>query len=536
MFFNSQRYSDQDEFTFAHLPSDIKFAMHQSVFISESDIKYYRPCYQDDLDFSMQPYYHYFIIGEELYKTDPIKYSHHEYDRLTYVYVDNNDVPRDLIWPPNDHDHFPKAYVLRPTLDYYEILKRPYQIEPVAPLRPKPKPVPIEDIIRSKQPKTDYQLTVHYQRYVDGKAENQKHAYYRIIDSKQDHHLGMLGGDGKDTKQNMPPGPVKVYYGLTREDADSNGKQVIKKDHDKLVDQLKQKLDAIIAKTKVNAAKQKAALQKESWYGEGWTYTEAFFKGLGSGMKDLVVGVVKTLAMPIEAIDAIGQTIWTCLQQGDVSALEKDFDKLKSEVKATEKDIECLARLLTDPTCLELLVKFPLRYFEAASILDDIHMLGRAAPAIILAIVTFGESSLVEGSSETGVIAKSIGGDKGTIQRAMVRAEDDGVVDKKKSEVNTEKGDDIEIYSKSIAHGHAWYKHVITRKEFPGVSSKEEFHQHIKQIMYNPSDIIEKENGRKEYWDDKSQTYIVQDPLKRDGGTAFKPKIGKRYFDSQKDI
>ena len=111
---------------------------------------------------------------------------------------------------------------------------------------------------------------------------------------------------------------------------------------------------------------------------------------------------------------------------------------------------------------------------------------------------------------------------------------EEGVKDTEEAAADISK--ENEIYSKKIANGHAWDKHVIKQKEFPDISTKEEFQRHIKKVMENPTEKIIKRNGeRKEYWHAESKTYVLKDPKVRDDGTAFKPKRGYQYFEDQKD-
>lgn len=85
--------------------------------------------------------------------------------------------------------------------------------------------------------------------------------------------------------------------------------------------------------------------------------------------------------------------------------------------------------------------------------------------------------------------------------------------------------------AEQIAKGHAWSKH---QGEFPEFSTKEEFAQHIDEIMTNPSDSKTLARGRKAFWDDRTKTVVIRDPNSPDLGTAFKPTNGKAYFDNLK--
>lgn len=78
---------------------------------------------------------------------------------------------------------------------------------------------------------------------------------------------------------------------------------------------------------------------------------------------------------------------------------------------------------------------------------------------------------------------------------------------------------------------HAFEKHVISRKEFPGYS-RETFHNHIEKILNNPIEFSIKPSGHAFYWDEKSQTLIIRNPKQSGaGGTAFRPENGKTHYD-----
>ena len=339
--------------------------------------------------------------------------------------------------------------MLRPTKAYYDYLKNPFKYLAPQPAR---KATPLDVINNIKPlPTTAYQLALHYQRIIDNKATNQSFVYYRITDAKQDDHLGMLDGGGRDIKKNLPKGPAKVYYGLTREDATVNGKAVIQKDHDQLVSQLQTQLDSIIAKVSTKAAKGNATLKNKNMFGKGWVYTEDFFKGLIDDAKDEIQSVEKhpldamvdsnpALANSSSAIDAAAQFAMDSWQSGDKAAILNYYQKQQADAKAQLY----LGRLMTDPKCRELLYNFPKRYVQADSSTDAATMLGRFAPLLILALVTKGRSTELETSTELKTIIESIAGDKGTIERAAVQTMDEGDVESMSSQIDTLKGNIIE--------------------------------------------------------------------------------------------
>lgn len=55
--------------------------------------------------------------------------------------------------------------------------------------------------------------------------------------------------------------------------------------------------------------------------------------------------------------------------------------------------------------------------------------------------------------------------------------------------------------------------------------------KHVDDIIRKPSAKKKLKNGREAYWDEKSGTVVIVNPNDPDGGTVFKPDIGKQYFD-----
>ena len=86
--------------------------------------------------------------------------------------------------------------------------------------------------------------------------------------------------------------------------------------------------------------------------------------------------------------------------------------------------------------------------------------------------------------------------------------------------------------ARKIANGHARDKHVVKKGDFPDIKTREDFQKHIEDIMNNPDEVKNLQNGKKAYWDNRSKTVVIDDPLNPDSGTAFKPSAGKRYFDN----
>lgn len=86
----------------------------------------------------------------------------------------------------------------------------------------------------------------------------------------------------------------------------------------------------------------------------------------------------------------------------------------------------------------------------------------------------------------------------------------------------------------SIAGGHAFDKHVLKKQEFPGLTSKKQFSDHLRNVVENADDVRVLQNDRKAFWHSDSGTVVIHDPSNPDMGTAFVPDNGKGYFDNLK--
>ena len=83
-----------------------------------------------------------------------------------------------------------------------------------------------------------------------------------------------------------------------------------------------------------------------------------------------------------------------------------------------------------------------------------------------------------------------------------------------------------------IADGHAFEKHVRDEGQFPGILTQEQFAIEIQRTMDNPSTSKRLAHDRTAYWDDTAGTVVVCDPHTTDGGTAFKPRAGRSYYEN----
>ncbi len=94
-----------------------------------------------------------------------------------------------------------------------------------------------------------------------------------------------------------------------------------------------------------------------------------------------------------------------------------------------------------------------------------------------------------------------------------------------------EQEEDARSLARRIANGHAFRRHVLVRKEYPPITSHEQFAALIYDVITNPDDTRSLPRGRYAYWQEETQTLVITDPGQRDGGTAFRPTTGKAYFD-----
>jgi RHS repeat-associated protein len=85
------------------------------------------------------------------------------------------------------------------------------------------------------------------------------------------------------------------------------------------------------------------------------------------------------------------------------------------------------------------------------------------------------------------------------------------------------------LIAEEISGGHAFAKHVIKQAEFPGFSQYQ-FQRHIQSILNNPTEMKLLTRGRTAYWDQKTGTVVIRNPVQGDGGTAFRPTAGYDYF------
>ncbi|WP_454300483.1 RHS repeat-associated core domain-containing protein [Salana multivorans] len=84
-----------------------------------------------------------------------------------------------------------------------------------------------------------------------------------------------------------------------------------------------------------------------------------------------------------------------------------------------------------------------------------------------------------------------------------------------------------QLTGQEISGGHAFQKHVIDKAEFPGITTRSQFAQHIEDVVSNAV-MRPLERGRTAYW--QNGTVVIRNPNAVDGGTAFRPKNGYGYL------
>ena len=90
-----------------------------------------------------------------------------------------------------------------------------------------------------------------------------------------------------------------------------------------------------------------------------------------------------------------------------------------------------------------------------------------------------------------------------------------------------------QLAGQEIAGGHAFEKHVLQQGEFRGlgIRSREQFANHIENVINNPTATRQLSGSRAAFWGDDTSTVVIRNPHAADGGTAFQPALGRKYFD-----
>ncbi len=85
-------------------------------------------------------------------------------------------------------------------------------------------------------------------------------------------------------------------------------------------------------------------------------------------------------------------------------------------------------------------------------------------------------------------------------------------------------------YATKIANGHGFEKHVISRGEFPGIRTRKEYADMIRDIIKTgEAKNVKNQPGVVAFW--KNGVVVYWNRLDPDIGTAFPPKTGQAYWD-----
>jgi filamentous hemagglutinin len=143
----------------------------------------------------------------------------------------------------------------------------------------------------------------------------------------------------------------------------------------------------------------------------------------------------------------------------------------------------------------------------------------------------------VEGASLLGVLSGASAVRKALAQAGKTADEVAGgaVSSGAESSVNAAKLN-TQLTAQEIAGGHAFEKHVLNQGEFKGlgIRTREQFANHIENVINNPTASRQLSGGRTAYWQEPTGTVVIRNPRAVDGGTAFQPVNGRAYFDGLK--
>jgi filamentous hemagglutinin len=97
-----------------------------------------------------------------------------------------------------------------------------------------------------------------------------------------------------------------------------------------------------------------------------------------------------------------------------------------------------------------------------------------------------------------------------------------------------------QLIAQEIAGGHAFEKHVLgldnpAGAEFGdlGIQTRNQFAQHIENVINNATDSGQIRNGREFFYDSSTETVVIRNPRALDGGTAF--RIDRNQFPDPMD-
>ena len=286
-------------------------------------------------------------------------------------------------------------------------------------------------------------LTISYNLQQENDLKPLADTYYKVTFADGSSKTGQLNQDGYAHFNNVPSGIANVSYGLTKEDAETNTKEEIYKEHQQLVANFKSALNEIISKTDKKAQIQKEKLKQHNMFGRGWVYTDYFFKGLAEGRWDIlkqVFGLFKLVGHTYAEDTQQSALFMQGLLGNNPAAIQQYKAQIDHEalgIRSDVKTIKTLYHLMQDPDIRNMLYSFPIKYFHADSGQDEAEMLGKFAPSLIVAVITVGGSVSVAGSKISARIAELIGGAKGTVARLLRFKKDNGEIVQVDNEIDS---------------------------------------------------------------------------------------------------
>lgn len=88
-----------------------------------------------------------------------------------------------------------------------------------------------------------------------------------------------------------------------------------------------------------------------------------------------------------------------------------------------------------------------------------------------------------------------------------------------------------QLTAQEIANGHAFEKHVLKQGEFPGIRTRQQFQNHVEDVLSNPSGMRYYKDGRTVYLQESSSTVVIRNSGSGES-TAFQPANWSEYINS----
>lgn len=88
-----------------------------------------------------------------------------------------------------------------------------------------------------------------------------------------------------------------------------------------------------------------------------------------------------------------------------------------------------------------------------------------------------------------------------------------------------------QLTAQEVASGHAFDKHVLVQGEFPGITTRPQFQEHVENVLNNPSGMRYYKDGRTVYLQESSGTVVIRNPSTGES-TAFQPTDWVEYINS----